>query len=317
MQSKIAIVGLLGIGAAAIGAIVVFGGGQDKSILAEAGHESIQNKQLAMDTNSSYDLSSTGDELPIAIEEIEQRVPDQANPNNSQQAFSWDNMFDRMSQFDIDGDGILSEEERDAMRKAMREERMAMMDLDGDGEISREERRAARQQQFENSERGQALMRRFDLDGDGVLSPEEQAAMDEYNQEQRAARQTEQLAQYDLDGDGELSREERNLQREEQKSRFESMKEQATLEFDYDGDGQLNIEESQDAMNAYRAQREIERFVNRFDTDGDGAMGPNDYDSFANDFANGDMSADVNGDGVVDTADLAAYRDMVTQSSGG
>jgi len=317
MQSKIAIVGLLGIGAAAIGAIVVFGGGQDKSIMTDTGLESIQNRQLAMDTNSTYGMSADGEELPISVEDIEQRVPEQADPNNRQQAFSWDNMFDRMSQFDTDGDGILSEEERDAMRKAMREERMAMMDLDGDGEISRDERRAARQAQFENSDRGQALMRQFDLDGDGVLSDDEQAAMDAHNQQLREERQAEQLAQYDLDGDGELSREERSVQRDEQRARFDNMREQATLEFDYDGDGQLNIEESQDAMNAFRAQRELERFVNQYDSDGDGMMGPNDYDTFANDFANGDMSADVNGDGVVDTADLAAYRDMVTQSSGG
>lgn len=250
------------------------------------------------------------------FDEPTEREISTSNTNNAQSGggFGPGGFFSRMSEFDLDGDGSLSEEERQQMRQTMRAAMLERFDLDGDGELSREERQAARMARFENSNRGQALMREFDLDGDGVLDAEEQAAMDAAVEEQRQARRDEMMARYDLDGDGDLSEEERQLQREDRQSQREEFMQGMTEEFDADGDGELNIDEQQRAFEVMRERRAIDRFLEQFDVDGDGVMGAADYESFAELYGNGDMAADVNHDGIVNTEDLLAYRDMVTQS---
>jgi Ca2+-binding EF-hand superfamily protein len=307
MQTKVIVVSVVAVGATALGGMILFGGEQGDE--AQSGLDGIQVAENSQ--SDSYQGFNDLGEAP----EAQRRMPESAGRGGSAGTGDRFDFAARMARFDADGDGILSDEERKAMREAMRDEWRAKMDLDGDGEISREERMAARQARFENSERGQALMRRFDLDGDGVLNADEQAALDEYNQEQRQARRDEQLAQYDADGDGEISREERQVQREDQRAQWDQLKDEAVIEFDLDGDGVLNIEEQQDAINAYLARREIDRFVSQYDRDGDGQMGSGDYESFVSDYGAGNPSADVNNDGVVNSLDLAAYRDMVAQSN--
>lgn len=83
-----------------------------------------------------------------------------------------------LEQFDKDGDGKLSPDERSAMREAMKaksEERRAAMlkkfDADGDGKLSKEEREKAME------ERKAEMLKKYDKDGDGKLSEEERAAM--------------------------------------------------------------------------------------------------------------------------------------------
>lgn len=309
MNTRIMAYGALAVSATALGGVYLFMG-QDEVAADPAVGELYAKAQ-------QRDFSEPAFE-PMEVEAVEQRVPNAAMSRSQQSGgrggFSRGDFAARMTQFDLDGDGILSDEERRAMREAMQKERLARFDTDGDGEISREERMAARQERFENSDRGQALMRQFDADGNGVLDEQEQAALDAHNEEQRAAREAEQIAQYDLDGDGLLSEEERQLQREDQRAQWESIREDATAEFDADGDGQLSIEEQQNAMDAWIERRAIDRFVSQFDTNGDGFVNSGDYDSFAEDYGNGDMAADVNGDGVVDMDDLGAYRDLVTRS---
>ncbi len=307
MQAKIVGFGVLAVGAVALGGVILLNMGESDTPSATDASFTMNTEQA-----SKYERPSSFNSFDS--DEAERRAPEQTQAQGDRK-FDMRDMAARMAMFDIDGDGILSDEERDAMRKAMREEMIARFDLDGDGEVSREERRAARTERFENSDRGQELMREFDLDGDGVLSDDEQAAMDQHMQEQRDQRRAEQLAEYDLDGDGELSREERQVQRDEQRAQWAGMVEQATNEFDYDGDGQLNIEESQAAMLAYMERREIDQFLSRYDSNGDGSMGAADYDAFVSDYQSGNSSADVNRDGVIDIADLNAYRDLVTRSA--
>jgi len=273
--------------------------------------------QVALNTNAGKTASYFDSNLPSESLSAERGAIDTggrssgaaSNTNGGRGA-----MMDRMSEFDLDGDGILSEEERRAMRDAMRQEWIDRFDLDGDGELSREERMAARQAMFEDSPRGQALMRQFDADGDGVLNAEEQAAMEAYQQQQRDQQRADQLAQYDMDGDGELSREERQAQRDDQRSQWGDRMQDATNEFDRDGDGQLSIEESQEAFAVMQERREIDQFLRNFDSDGNGSMGPADYNAFLSNYERNDRRADVNGDGEVNSQDLSAYTDMVTRS---
>ena len=303
MQSKLVMIGVVGVGAVALGGVYLMGGDKappkqpiDQGLLASSGG------------TNQYDTSMYDNTF------AQETTPQTAQRGESPNGFGWDDFASRMTQFDADGDGILSSEERDEMRRAMREQMMAGLDLDGDGEISREERMAAMRQRFEQSPRGQELMRQFDLDGDGILNEDEQAAMDAYNEEQRDIRRQEQIAQYDLDGDGQLSREERDVQRQEQRSQRDDFMQGMNDEFDRDGDGQLSIEESQDAMNTMRERREIDQFISRYDVDGDGRMSATDYDAFVSNYSSGNMAADVNRDGVINSQDLAAYTDLVTRS---
>ena len=308
MNTKTIAIATIAVGASALGGVLLLTSGSD----AEPKTPSIsENDRIAQASNFDSDFPSQPETPQVDRQEINTQGRSGGN-QNAQGGFGA--MMDRMSEFDADGDGILSKQERDAMRQAMRDEMMAKFDLDGDGEISREERMAARQSMFENSDRGQEMMRQFDADGNGVLDDEEQAAMEAFQQEQREQRQADQLARYDTDGDGELSRDERQAQREEQRSQWGNRMSDATNEFDRDGDGVLSIEESQEAFAAMQQRREIERFVNQYDSDGNGSMGPADYDAFLSDYQRGDMGADVNGDGEVNSQDLSAYTDMVTRS---
>ena len=252
-------------------------------------------------------------------EPSERRTP-QANRQGGNNPFgmSSEDMAARLAQFDADGDGILSEEERDAMRRSFREQMLARLDTDGDGRVSRDERRAAGRERFEQSERGQELMRQFDADGDGVLNEAEQAAMDAHLAEEREAQREERrardLERYDLDGDGELSREERQAQQDERRGQRDGFMEGLTSEFDRDGDGQLSIEESQNAFDTMRTRREIDQFVQSYDSNGDGSISAADFESFLNDYSNQSPSADFNRDGVIDADDISAYRDMMNLS---
>ena len=307
MNSKVIAITTLAVGASALGGV----------LLLRSGSEKPEPTQTEIEPTTRVASESYFESEPIMPEASERSIDTSGRTSNvSQQRGQggFGGMLDRMTEFDADGDGILSEEERRAMGEAMRAEWMERFDLDGDGELSREERMAARQAMFEQSDRGQALMRQFDKDGDGVLNDEEQAAMEAYQQQQREERRADELAQYDADGDGRLSRDERRTQREEQRDRWGNAMDDARNEFDRDGDGVLNIEESQEAYRVFQERREIDRFVNSYDSDGNGSMGPADYSAFLSDYELGNMSADVNRDGVVNSQDLTAYTDMVTRS---
>ncbi len=102
-------------------------------------------------------------------------------------------------EFDANGDGVLSEEEKAAAIAAREQELIETYDTDGDGALSDEEKAAAREDlAAQRAARRAARLAEIDTDGDGTVSEEELAAA-------RAAR----LAEIDTDGDGEISDEER------------------------------------------------------------------------------------------------------------
>ena len=102
-----------------------------------------------------------------------------------------------MKKFDKDGDGVLNEAERTAMREAMgarkggvvgerpsREEMLKKFDKDGDGQLNEEERAAMREAmggrpggpEGERPDR-EEMLKKFDKDGDGQLNEAERAEM--------------------------------------------------------------------------------------------------------------------------------------------
>jgi EF hand len=81
-----------------------------------------------------------------------------------------------LKKFDKDGDGTLSQAEKDAMREAMKElhkDKFKEFDKDGDGKLSEEEREAMKEA------RKAEWLKKYDTDGDGKLSEEERKAMPE------------------------------------------------------------------------------------------------------------------------------------------
>jgi Ca2+-binding EF-hand superfamily protein len=120
-----------------------------------------------------------------------------------------------IAQFDTDGDGVLSQEERQAARTAQQ--------ADGEARGPRGKGRGEM-----SAERKAEILAQFDADGDGVLSEAERATAREAGQadgeargprgqgrgEMSAEKKAEILAKYDVDGDGVLSEEERAAARE-------------------------------------------------------------------------------------------------------
>lgn len=111
-----------------------------------------------------------------------------------------------LKKFDKDGDGKLSEEERQAMREEMqkrggerpsREEMLKKFDKDGDGELNEEERQAMRE----------AMGGRKDAPG----GKGERGAKGEGSGNRPSFEEI--LAKYDADGDGKLNEEERKAAR--------------------------------------------------------------------------------------------------------
>jgi len=89
--------------------------------------------------------------------------------------------------YDTDGDGELSNEEREAAHTGIMED----YDVDGDGKLSRDERRAVRQAAHN------AFIAKYDTDGDSEISSEERDAI-----------KSDFIERHDTDGDKALSKDE-------------------------------------------------------------------------------------------------------------
>lgn len=83
-----------------------------------------------------------------------------------------------LKEFDKDGDGKLSQEERQAAREARQKAMLEKFDADGDGKLSEDERK--KMQETVRAER----LKQFDKDGDGKLSKEERQAMPRFRDRQ-------------------------------------------------------------------------------------------------------------------------------------
>ncbi|MCC5822518.1 MAG: EF-hand domain-containing protein [Phycisphaerales bacterium] len=213
------------------------------------------------------------------------------------------------SQFDWDAFQSLSPEERRERMEAMRaqwEERMASWD----GELDDENLNALLE-----SPMGRRLLDRFDADGDGILSEEERQALQEEIQNRRDRWEARMIERYDRDGDGVLSERERRAMMRDQQRQRERQMQRMLAEFDRDGDGELDADERALAWQTMRERREIDAFVRRFDSTGDGRITTADFNAFLVLYHAGDPRADVNRDGSVDTLDITAFRDMMTRAA--
>jgi Ca2+-binding EF-hand superfamily protein len=318
MNSKAAIVSVVVVATGVIGAVAYFTNSNNTSLAKVSNTQSVP-------ADGSIQPGSTSAYSSVDSTQAQQARSSQQASNNPKQAghviarpanqkSGWAAIMDRMHEFDADGDGILSDLEKMAMGVQLKKEWTEKYDTDGDGEISPEEMEAWQVEQFINSSWGQNMMRKFDADGDGILNPEEEVALRARLKQMEQEKQTNELNEFDTDGDGEISESEREVQREQQRRWWANATKSAVAEHDRDGDGELNIEESREAWNAWIQRQSIADFIKRYDADRDGSMGAGDYSEFIERYSAGDLAADVNRDGVINTLDLTAYTDLVSRS---
>lgn len=144
-----------------------------------------------------------------------------------------------LKQFDKDGDGRLSKEERAEAMRLLREKTADLEDL--------------------RQKHAEGIIKKFDKDGDGKLGIEEvmafldeQRKMFEDFRSQRLPRDIERnipkdvLAKFDKDGDGKLSREERREMFMQARRKHQEL----MNKFDKDGDGHLSDSEKDDLLNS-------------------------------------------------------------------
>jgi Ca2+-binding EF-hand superfamily protein len=294
MNAKVISVLAIGAATAAVGgAVFVFGGRAPEAVAALPVQPAVpapvvEPEPMALTTGSVFE---------------EPRMPGGEN--------RWGDLEERFANFDWSQFQQLSPEERREQMRAMRAELEARLDTNGDGVVDDDERLDG----VLASPMGQRLLDRFDTNGDGALDAAERQAMREQEAQRRAEQQARTLERWDADGDGRLSQEERQAMENDQRRRRDEQFQRMTAEFDRDGDGQLNADEQSNARQVMRERGEIDAFVRRNDSNGDGQITTVDLNAFLQLYQSGNSRADVNGDGSVDALDVSAFRDMMARSA--
>lgn len=298
MQTKIVFAVVLGTAAAGLGAAMMLGGKPAPEPVqpASAAPSPVPTSAAAVPASSNAEWNAD----PMA-------GLDRAASDGGQRGTDWEA---RLEQFDWGAVQQMSREERRELMRKMREEWEAEADKNGDGEVDEDERLDA----VLASGRGQRLLDQFDADGDGMLDPSERQTMREEQARREQERQQRMLERYDTDGDGELSAAEQQARRDEQNRQRREQMQRMSEEFDRDGDGDLNADERTDAWQTMRERREIDAFIGRYDSNGDGQITSVDFNAFLVIYQAGDTRADVNRDNAVNTLDVNAFRDMMARA---
>lgn len=296
MQIKLVLVVVLGTAAAGLGAALIFAGGTAQESVPAPAQGSEGPAGLSALPRSDF-VSPAGPATTPAVAETV--------------AIARDGSEDRLERFDYGEFEQMSREERRERMREMRAEWEARMDINGDGEIDDDERLDA----MLNSPRGQRLLDEFDADGDGMLDETERQALRDQQAREALEREQRRLDQYDTDGDGELSRAEQQAARDERNRQRQDRMRQMSEEFDRDGDGDLNADERTDAWQTLRERREIDAFIGRYDSNGDGQITSIDFNAFLVLYQSANMRADVNRDNTVDTLDVNSFRDMMARAA--
>ena len=224
------------------------------------------------------------------------------------------------ARFDLDGDGVLSDDERAAM-EASRMERLQNLraDLEGrlGGTIPVSDENL---QDFANAiqrEQGRAY-REIGMQEMNEFLGLEPGATPTREQMMQAREDMRQAA--DLDGDGQTTDREmqqfwRTMMQDFQERRGPDVQNQVdqTLitRYDRNGDGALDDTERSILAREIVAELETERLMRVVDVTGDGGIDANESAFFIERFQAGDSSTDINGDGVVDHRDLQMFNNLM------
>lgn len=202
-------------------------------------------------------------------------MPARLDPENPSQEI--------LDQYDLDGDGRLSEEElqkaREDMARNWRQEMIQRYDTDGDGQLNEEERRAMRED-LRNQGRVWDQMRRgwdamlFDSDQDGRLTEAGREERQEFLSQADEVRRVIERRLFDTDGDGVVSDEERRAGRRRLAPAMMAVMQQVRDLSDLDGDGIVTADEAR-RFNEHMAGlvgEWMDRNLAQYDRDGDGRL---------------------------------------------
>ena len=183
-----------------------------------------------------------------------------------------------MKEFDKDGDGKLSANERDEAQwsalthtveqcQAMRDK----FDKDKDGKLSQAEEAEFDKSMAEVRDDSSGLLTKFDADKDGELSAEERKHAIETSMAQSLENW---LQKFDKDSDGKLDANESLALMGDIRSSLEERREKMWKQFDSDSDGKLNDMERGSALKAIgdAYQKRHQQMVSKFDADKDGKL---------------------------------------------
>ncbi len=182
--------------------------------------------------------------------------------------------MERIAEFDVDGNGELSDSEKAAIKKMRFDE----ADADKSGGVTLEELTAYNQSRMDQRKEEMAArhFNRIDKDGDGVASLEEfdnaTRKMSKHKDKRKGERphkgqkqmRAEMLEKFDADGDGKLSDAEKEVAK---RAKFEAI--------DANSDGKLSSEEITNFHEVERAKRKAEMQAKHFekiDADSDGVV---------------------------------------------
>ena len=233
-----------------------------------------------------------------------------------------------LKQYDADGDGTLSEEERREMFREMqnqrRQRRLDRFDTDGDGKLSDEERAAIRNRRGGRwrEMRRKWELRDFDANSDGEIDETERKAIRAFGQKFMGLGKEVDRRFNDLDGNGEVTREERRQAQQQWRKVVWKGMVRFSKYLDTNGDGKMDPDEMRtfgertrgavigwldeyrlkfDADNNGRLdepervalvsglREEVRSRLDRFDADSNGTMSPTEAMDMAEDFLQKDL----------------------------
>lgn len=278
--------------------------------------------ELMMDRYASeLDTDGDGEVSPEERRAIEERMQANMMPLAEQ-------MIERaqLANWDSNGDGFLSEDER-----AAGDATIEMQDFDGDGAYSDQERIASYQSLLMDMNEGLMLL---EMPGMQEMQAEMQAEMIARSQEMQSS--FPNRTDFDLDGDGQMSEVEQSAFDQEMESftaqqqamgaemqeaardmgaRMMKMQfDSAIAALDSDGDGRLATEEWSANLDGLRRERDGRMFRYLYDADRSGGVNDLEVARFMDAYDNKSIYADADLNGKVDTEDLQYF---VSQVSGG
>ena len=233
-----------------------------------------------------------------------------------------------IERFDKDGDGELSQEEREAMAVTMikegRERQVRKWDEDGDGLLNEAEREKVMQDRGDQwwLKIDDLGMKHFDADNDGKLSDQESQDIVAFGKQLQDMGKKWELEFLDSNGDGEITAEERQAMRGRMQMVGISMLPKAMTWFDQNGDGRVDQDEREDAMFTVEkaARRNIKMWTDKFDGNGDGRLDPAERKKLVGgidkDIAQRYARHDKDGDGQLSNTEIASWLEEAAEEWG-
>lgn len=307
----------IGVGAIAlVGTIALVqampGSGSSKDAESAQAQDQTPQSRITMNQSpSSVGADRLADEPAVERREIPER--DGARPDGPRRRGSGEGPDDQRR---ADWENM-TPEEREAARRAQAEQwRQRMLDeydLDGDGQLSEEERNIMRDEmRARGMQMARERMEEF-WGGEIPLTDDELGRAMELFRRDMMGQFRELRQQADADGDGQISEEEGRLARQTAQDMFRQMGDQFINEYDLDRSGALDDLERQAAADALKYRIAVDDAYRSIDADRDGIATPAEIADFSSLIDARDVRADLNRDGSVDDADLNLFMEAAQQ----